>query len=360
MAICIFAAATCAVAKTRNIKTADINADDGRITWIGRTVTDDGAVSFDWSGVTARIRFEGSRLSMTCSDSKKDWFNLWVDKKPAAEEDLRFCVEGEQTVVLAEGLKKGVHEVILQKRTEAEQGCLKVSSFTCDGSFLQAEGLKDRKIEFIGDSYTCGFGTEGSSREDPFLAETENVNLTYAAILGRYFDADIHTVSHSGRGIIRNYDGQAKGDTMVNKYLQSFDNAAGPSWEVSSFIPDIVIIYLGTNDFSCGIQPKLSDWCREYAKLLKEIRDFYGKEVPILCLASKADEQMASYVSEAAGRSGVENVHTAAILKDAHDSVRDLGSCWHPNYRGHRKVASCVIPFVSTLTGWDMPFVPIE
>lgn len=359
-AICLLLAVFTAGAKKQSVKTVSIDADDNRICWIGRTVADNGAVSFDWSGVTARIRFEGSSLSMDCTDSRKDWFNVWVDKKPVAVEDFRFSVEGKQTVILAGNLGKGIHEVVVQKRTEAEQGCITVSGFTCDGAFLQAEGLKERKIEFIGDSYTCGFGTEGASRDEPFLAGTENVNLTYAAILGRYFDADIHTVSHSGRGIIRNYNGQADGDTMVNKYLQSFDCAEGPDWKPSTFIPDLVVIYLGTNDFSVGIQPHLDGWCREYAKLLKEVRDFYGADVPILCLASKADEQMASYVEQAARRSGVANVHWAAILKDAHDSTGDLGSSWHPNYRGQRKVACCIIPYVSTLTGWDMPFCPVE
>lgn len=360
LAICLILACTVAGAKKKAAAPVTVNADDSRITWIGRTVVEDGTVSYSWSGVTARIRFEGTGLTMKCSDTKNDWFNVWVDKQPVAKEDSRFVVKGGQTVVLAENLGKGVHDVVLQKRTEAEQGTMSVSSFTCDGKFLQAEGLKERKIEFIGDSYTCGFGTEGASREEKFLPETENVNLTYAAILGRYFNADIHTVSHSGRGIIRNYDSGASGDTMVNRYLNSHDSAEGPAWAVSSFVPDVVVIYLGTNDFSCNIQPKLNRWCSEYAKLLREVRGFYGPDVPILCLASKADELMDYYVEQAAERSGVDNVHFAAILKDAHNSDSDLGSSWHPNYRGHRKVASCVIPFISTLTGWDMPFTPIE
>ena len=59
-------------------------------------------------------------------------------------------------IVLAEGLGKGEHEVILQKRTEGEQGRFTVHSFLSEGELLQANGRKNRHIEFIGDSITEG------------------------------------------------------------------------------------------------------------------------------------------------------------------------------------------------------------
>lgn len=38
----------------------------------------------------------------------------------------------------------------------------------------------------------------------------------------------------------------------------------------------------------------------------------------------------------------------------AHNYEDDLGASWHPNYRGQLKVASCIIPYISTMTGWKM------
>ena len=32
----------------------------------------------------------------------------------------------------------------------------------------------------------------------------------------------------------------------------------------------------------------------------------------------------------------------------------------HPNYAGHRKMAMLLIPYVSTLTGWEAEIKPIE
>ena len=77
-------------------------------------------------------------------------------------------------------------------------------------------------------------------------------------------------------------------------------------------------------------------------------------------MASKANELMGDYVAEAVHRSGVPNVHWTAIQDAAHNDTTDLGASWHPNYPGHRKVASCVIPYIATLTAWDMPFEPYK
>ena len=47
-----------------------------------------------------------------------------------------------------------------------------------------------------------------------------------------------------------------------------------------------------------------------------------------------------------------------AVSKSAHNYEDDLGASWHPNYKGHKKVASCMIPYISTLTGWEMEEKP--
>lgn len=341
-----------------------IPANDGKITYIGRTVASpDGAVSFDWSGVTARLSFRGRALSLSYSGEGESHFNVWVDKEAGVKEDFVIVLKGSGNIAIAEKLSAGNHEVVLQKRTEGEYGKATFVSFSTDGVFRQAPGFKPRHIEFVGDSYTCGFGTEGPDRDAPFKLETENCNLTYAAIAGRYFDADVTLISHSGRGIIRAYDSKPdRRASMAVKFLQSFDDHGAGRWDPSlvQYRPDIVVIYLGTNDFSTGVQPSLSSWCGNYAQLLREIRDFYGENVPVLCVASKADEKMGDYVEEAVKRSGVPNVFWTSIQATAHNDTSDLGSAWHPNYAGHRKVASCVIPYIATLTGWEMPFKAYE
>ena len=198
-----------------------IAASDGRISWIGRTeTTTEGAVSFDWSATTLRLRFSGTALELKCRDTNADWFNLWVDTPQGPQATSAFKVKGDTTITLFKG-KKGVHEVIIQKRTEGEQGTAIFESFSTDGRFLDAPKPHSRLIEFIGDSYTCGYGTEAPSRDDPFKPETENPALTYADIVARFFDAEAVHISHSGRGVVRNYDDFNQQDNMVKLYAQT-------------------------------------------------------------------------------------------------------------------------------------------
>ena len=332
-------------------------ASDTRIEYVGRTLTEGSDVSYDWSGVYFRVKFSGPSLAMKCSDTKNCWFNLWVDKEMSPEADRTFMVGAKDTlVVLAEGLGKGEHEVILQKRTEGEQGRFTVHSFLSEGEILQAEGRKQRHIEFIGDSYTCGYGTESNDKNDPFLAETENCNLTYAAIAARYFGADFNLISHSGQGVCRNYDDFRPGYNMPDRYSQIFDEDPQSTWtpDMAQYRPDLVVIYLCTNDFSTARQPHETIFAGRYIELLKKIKANYGEDIPILCLASNVTPFSFDYIRNACMMSGLSNLTYVALTRGIHNEEDELGASWHPNYKGHIKVASSVIPYISTITGWDM------
>ncbi len=329
-----------------------VDADSEYVRLIGRSKADgNGNICFDWSGTTVRVRFSGTSLKLDMSSSRRSYFNMWLDREAAADNDAVLKVVSDTTLVLAEGLKKGEHEVILQLRSEGEQGMATLKSFATDGRFLAPRPAKARHIEFIGDSYTCGYGTESLSRDEPFSIETENCNLTYAAYLSRYFDAEFNLVSHSGMGIVRNYNGK-KCDTMTQRYGRVFDEAGKEAWDFSGRRPDLVVIYLGTNDFSVSLQPSLRSWCSEYSKLLGQIRSAYGDGVPVLCVASKADELLGYYVKTAVERSGFPNVHWVAVGEDLHNSDSELGASWHPNAEGQRKLAYTLLPYVSTLSSW--------
>ena len=336
-------------------------ASDSRIEFTGRTQVNGAEVSYDWSGVYFRVKFNGPYLAMKCSDTKNCWFNQWTDKEMSPKADKVFMVGAKDTViVLAEGLGKGEHEVILQKRTEGEQGRFTVHSFLTEGEILQADGRKERHIEFIGDSYTCGYGTESQDRDDPFLAETENCNLTYAAIASRYFGADFNLVSHSGQGICRNYDDYGQGYNMPDRYSQTFDESKEVIWNASDapYRPDLVVIYLCTNDFSTARQPHETIFAGRYIELLKKVKANYGADMPILCLASNVTPFSFDYIRNACMMSGLSNLTYVGLTKGIHNETDELGASWHPNYKGHIKVASSVIPYISTLTGWDMEEKP--
>lgn len=342
---------------------AAVDASDSRITYTGRILASGGAVSFDWSGVTASVRFEGTGLEMQWSDTGRNFFNVWIDKASSPVADTVIASGGADcTVKVASGLPFGIHTVIIQKRTEGEQGRVTIRSFATDGRILPSgEVRRKRRIEFVGDSYTCGYGTESAGRKEPFRPETENCNLAYAAIIGRFFDADIQLVSHSGCGLVRNY-ADTQRPTMTDRYPFVFDESSDVRYNASKagFKPDIVVVYLGTNDFSLGRQPSLEAWRAGYARLIGMIAANYGREVPVLCVSSKADKQMGAYVRAAAEGIGRSNVSWTSIEDMIHNDDSEMGASDHPKYAGQRKVACHMIPYISTMTGWEMPVKPIE
>ena len=100
---------------------------------------------------------------------------------------------------------------------------------------------------------------------------------------------------------------------------------------------------------------KFKDWNNCTKRLLSLIRSNYGADIPVLFVASKVSDLLADYVRDAVKGTGDGKVYWTAVHGNAHNYTDDLGASWHPNYKGHRKVACCMIPYISTLTGWELP-----
>lgn len=332
-------------------------ATDEQITYIGRTVAgEDGSVSFNWTATTVRISFTGSYLAIVASDTHKNYYDVWVDSTTGCEATREIATSGADSVIVIFNGKKGEHNVILRRRTEGEQGVTTFKEVHVGGFLTQAEPVRERFLEFIGDSYTCGYGTEGKSASEHFTPETENSNYAYGAIVSRYFDADYVAIAHSGRGIVRNYGGH-QDPCMPELYMRTFDYPGSSNSEAWDFTkgpkPAATIIMLGTNDFSTGCQPTLDSWCKAYAVLLGEIKAAYGQEHPILCCAARGNADMLVYVRAAVERAGYKNVtfmgHGKSVFPD-----EELGCDSHPNYQGEKRYARAIIPYISTITGWPL------
>lgn len=354
----------CMSAAAKNLPEVTIPASDSRLTWIGRTVKA-GDVRFNWSGTSVCVRFSGRNLSLRASDTESNWFNVWVDKVPCSDPDAIFITSrADSTFVLASGLAKGEHEVYIQRRTEGRRGVTTFTSFTADGEFLQARPVKPRIIEFIGDSLTAGYGNESEDINEGYRIETQNAAKTYAALLGRYFDADVLTIAHSGMGVARNTGDKMPGVYMDTLYGLAIDcmeratpeeAAALPAWDAASggYKPAITVIFLGANDFSKETQPSVERFSRHYRKLIGEVKANYGEDHPVLCVAYERRSLIDSYVREATR--GMKEVSFVALGTSVmHYDARDLAAAHHPKLIGQIKYAYALLPYIATMTGWEL------
>lgn len=331
-------------------------ANSPLVRWVGRyeAVADKGDVRFDWSGTYADFVFTGSRLEMKVSDSGKNYFNIFVD-------GVRSVVrtEGEQqTVLLYEG-PHTTHRVRLQRRTEGFNGLTTLHSFTTDGILVADTAPRPtRHIEFIGDSLTAGYGTDSASGDEPYTAETQNCDFAYGCYVARYFGADYNLVAHSGQGMVRNYgDPNPTSDyTMIDRYDQLFDEAdkGAQKWTFgSTYTPDLVVIFLGTNDFSTKPWPSFEQFSEGYKALIAKVRGAYGESVPVLCVSSYVFEPTFDYVWRIS-HSDEPNLHFACVLPESFARPSELGASEHPNRVGQKKFAMLLIPYISTITGWSV------
>ena len=359
-------------------------ASDSRVTYVGRTLVEGNDVSFDWTGVYFRVAFTGKSLSMRVSDTKWDatpemaatrhnYFNVWIDAPMSAEPHRIIEVASLDTIIelidpaYLKASKIKEHKVIVQKRTEGEQGKTTVHEFITDakGVFHQAEPIRKRQLEFIGASYDCGYGVDDTCRLAKFTPETENASRSFPAIISRYFDADYVVIAHSGMGAARNYNSKFAGYHMPDRYLQTFDmdSTQATRWNAveSDIRPALTLIYLGGNDFSVSLQPSYEKFRDGYYRLIRSIKDYYGEDHPVLCVSSKAHSTLLDYMRDMVKFCPMPNVHFMACCPALHLSTNeDLGAAMHPNYIGHQKFSYAYIPYVATITGWGLQDAPVK
>lgn len=360
----ILAGLTISATVNAAVATKSYRADDAdAVRVVGRTVVlpDGGGLQFDWSGVYAETILEGRELQLRVSDTRKSLFDVSVDGQPAGKFMVTSC---DTVITVASGLKQGRHEIVISKRTEGETGMTTFHEFILPrGGSLTATAPRGRFIEYIGDSLSAGFGTEGKDRSDPFKPETENCNRAYSTIIPRYFDTDYAIIAHSGRGIVRNYGDSVRvsAHTMRHKYSQALDADTTHEWNFKDYTPDLVIINLGTNDFSNEPHPYRSEFVEAYASLLDDIFAHYGDGVKVLCVIPYAiASHLKPYFTEAISRvNRPGSVRLLHMPEDYINSDSDRGSAWHPNYVGQQKMAMMIIPYISTMMEWPMTGRPV-
>lgn len=322
-----------------------VGASDSRITWVGRTSFEhDESVRFDWTGVYCRIRLKGDMLRIRVSDTGHNYYNLYCDVPMSGEPSGVIDIEG--VIVYNIPLRRGrkVHDVILQKRTEAEQGETTFHWLETDGHFLQAEPYRSLQIEFIGDSYTCGYGIETRDSTTHFTPQTENVCKTYASIIAHRLKADYFVLAHSGMGIARNYNSKFPGWTMPKRYMFRFDmDSTSNDWYGDSeWNPDVAVVLLGGNDFSCGVTPDYELFKSAYLGLLNSISARH-----IIYCTKTRNTELSQYVESVVKICGLNNVTFYACDFDEYTNHRKyLGADKHPDDRAHKRLAAQLLPVI--------------
>ena len=323
----------------------------GRISW---DTTADAAV-WTYPGIQIQANFEGTSAAMI-TNANCGYFMVEVDDMAPR----KVMVGKNDTITtLCKGIEPGTHHLTI---TYLIEGLYKKPTFRGllldDGCALGDRPLlPKRRIEFIGNSITCGYGIEGNGTEKKFLFSQQNFFETYAAKTARALKAQCQVCARSGIGIYRNYAGKIPDEIMPNIYPHTFYTTDGEMWDFSRFQADVVCVNLGCNDTSVGHYDK-TRLTEAFKQFTKTLRGYYPNAKIVYLIGSIRQSKRLTDIQEAqdaaiaeAASLGDNEVYRMDFTPD--DGSLGSGAVGHPSMRRHALMAEELTAFLRSITGWE-------
>ena len=350
-------------------------ADERRLQYTGRVDwRSPGGATYAFPGVTVRLR-------CVCTDVEVAVEELGS----GGEQHINFLdvrVDGVSLGMLqarpdgawvrgVRDLPPGEHTVEFVKRTESYAGAVRLRGVRVRGRLLEPPARPARRIEFVGDSITCGYGNEASIAAPTYTepntgyhAWNQDVGKAHGPLTARRLGAEWVTTCVSGRGVYRNNDGSRAG-VMPLVYGRTLPDSPAPAWEPWRYVPDVIVLNLGTNDFAVpdgsGLPsaPPSEPFQQAYAAFVRELRATYPAAVIVCAVGpmlsdsyppgrqawTRLRRDVSTLVSTLRAE-GDSHVHAFAFTPMAGDPY---GEDWHPTAAFHARMADELVPFLQGL-----------
>lgn len=321
----------------------------------GRTETSGGGLLYSWPGVYFEGRFRGTAVGVVLDDAAAD-YDVQVDGATVAT-----LVTPGDTTYWVTGLTNRRHAVRLVKRSESPWATSEFGGFVAGpgGALLGRPAARHRQIEFIGDSYTAGYGDMSDTRDctSDQVNRTTNADLSFGALTAKRLGADYQINAFSGRGMVRNYNGGEPGTSYRTYYDRALLNVDGDVWRPRGWHPQVVVIGLGINDFSTPVNPG-EPWTPEslaaayhdaYQAFIDKLRARYGPRTYLVVSATyvyntTAPADLAQRIVRERNDSGDNRVRYWY-----YDGLDYLGCQYHPSLHDHQLISDQLMTFLGTL-----------
>jgi hypothetical protein len=326
-----------------------ISPDDPGINYYGRfDFSNPKAPRFNWSGTTIELSITGSTsIGMEFTDGA-GYYDVEVDgilqPTPVFADSWSSKKYG-----LAASLSPVSHVIRIIRRNEPYWAIATLGGiYLSNGGKILPLAKPKRKMEFCGDSWTAGYFVEDCSDQQ---AKT-NTNKTWARLTSKAFKAQDIILAESGIGLVKSLGGKT---CLPRKYLCTFDTLGGtatPMWDFSTWIPDIVSIFLGINDKSSGATD--NEYIAAIHSFVNTIRSNYPK-APILFISESWMMDEATKTAVAAETTSLG--HKGIYFLESTTAV--TGCSAHPTMAEDRILADTVIAAIKRITGWDTATVSV-
>lgn len=327
---------------------------------------------FSAAGVSVDARFHGTSVAVLLADQFRYDCNNYYDV--LIDDVLVLKLKPQKSVtkyLIASDLPNTEHSISVVKRTEANIGYCEFLGFEFGGEILPALVKPSRRMLFIGDSISCGSGNEATNEsaqcaEDGWGQPYGNARLAFGPIAARHLNAEAHIIAIGGIGMVRNYSFQYDPRPLPAVYDLIFvEQVDSPIWDHNLYVPDAIVIGLGTNDFSPGEseRPVMQQdiFVGAYIAFVEKMRQYYP-EAHIFCISSSMlndgwpepihqfatdQKQCISKVVDHYNQKGDAKIHKFFVSNFA-----GAGCGVHPDAEQHAFLASELEPFIAKVMGW--------
>ena len=319
-----------------------------------KSASDEISYRYSWPGIYFEAAFTGTAVDIKLDDDQ-NILNIIVDDQP----EIVLTKPG-KTVYSVKNLSPGAHKIRLEKRTETQSSTGRFEGFYISEKSLPGKiKAPKRRIEFIGDSFTVGYGNTAPSRDctNDQVFETTNTQLGFVPRVAKFFQADYQVNASSGFGIVRNYNGTSPDKSLPTLYPYTLNDTS--SLYKHNWKPQIIVIGLGTNDFSTKINPGerwasrealRNDYVETYKSFIKSLREKNPKAHFILSASDRFDGEIQTHVEKviadlkARGETKIDSVFFS--------DLEYTGCHHHPSVKDDEAVAKLLVDKISANPAW--------
>lgn len=347
------------------------DGNDPRLRVEGRARRTSEGPEFAWPASTVHLRFRGRTLDLRLRDTllddrirDHDLVGVFVDGALVRRLRLR---EGDGQYRVAMRLPEREHVVSLVKLTEPEAGAVTLLGVGTDGPLEAAPPPRPHRILAIGDSITAGYGVAGPAGCH-YSAEFADASRAWVTRAAQLMDAEVHVVAWSGRGVVLNNSTEAE-ELMPSLMERTLPGDSDSTWDWRSFVPEAVVVNLGTNDVS---RPEfdLATFERGYSALLDRLRSLYPRARLVVALGPLISDdvpvpgtgsliQMRSSLQgivSARQQQGDGNIRFLELYS-GDPAVEGFGCDQHPSALTHRRLAGVLANALSDIAPAPTPSV---
>ena len=342
---------------------------ENKIKTIGRTYIKDSKLFMNFSGSGIKFKVLTEELAIKMYATKYNEVNSYPYISVLIDGQRYDYGLYQEHHEIKMTLSKEPHTIEILKRTESPVSFAAIEDVVAD-EFLELEKENKLKIEFYGDSLTCGYGNLCNNPNLPFTSHTESFLESYAYLTAKLLNADYSAICVSGFPIYKSRWNQgfpidSVADMVsICDYSEDMSFETAHPWDNSKFIPQVVVVNLGSND--CSYFTEGQDWVDELVKekgsfaealkdhkfqselvnlgekvksFLNKLFELYGPSLKVVWALGMIEMQkhVTDVIDQAIKEYNNPNVFQLAFsnLKKSND----LGANWHPGAMMHKTAA---------------------